>query len=103
MSIRDDIRQRVLERIMEDDDFMNNVSDRVIENVDYNDIADQLNITASDLVDHIDEDELRDKVVEGLDLCDLANSIEINTDDLAEKLSKRIVDELVKDIVEGNI
>ena len=99
--------QKVKDQVACDDNFMDNLALAVVEGLDYARIAEEIEISSSDIASYISTDDLAEKVAETVDLDDLASEVEVDYSEVARivkrdismtALNEAIADEVVKQI-----
>lgn len=80
--------QKVKDQVACDDNFMDNLALAIVEGLDYARIAEEIEISSSDIASCISTDDLAEKVAETVDMYDLASEVEFDYSEVARIVKK---------------
>lgn len=83
------LKSNVAYKVANNSTLIGEIADRVIDDLNYSEIADELNISSSDIADEIDSADIISEVTDHLDMDDLARAVADNCD--MEEVTSRVI------------
>ena len=92
------LKANVAYKVANDSTLVREVADRVLDGLDYNDIASDLDISSSDIADEIDSSDIISEITDHLDMDDIRQAVADKCD--MKEIVEKVIDMLPCDFMD---
>lgn len=92
------LKSNVAYKVANNSTLIGEIADRVIDDLDYSEIAEELNISSSDIAEEIDSADIISEVTDHLDMDDIARAVADKCD--MNEITEKVISNLPSDFMD---